>query len=428
MPKTLHCALSPLKVKSLNKPGTYADGLGLYLVCTPSSDRKRICKSWVFRFTHAGRVRDMGLGGLDCVPLADARAIVKGLQAKRKADRQYDPIAEKRAERAARAKPTLKAVTFDEAAEQLIERKSVEWRGKTYRENWQQTLRDYASPIIGKLPVAEINIQHVCHVLDLIWTKLPTTAMLVRSRLEQILDYAAVKGYRSGDNPARWRGHLSLIYAKTKNLREQKRTQQGKGKNHAALPHTEISEFLREVRAIDSDAAQALELIILTASRASEITEARWDEINFETKTWTIPKERMKSNRPHRIPLSEQVIAILRRRAEVRQGEFVFAGEKAGRPMGAIAPYNFLRRRLERSDLTTHGFRSTFRDWTSERTNFKNEICEAALAHKVKDQTEAAYRRGDLLEKRRPMMEAWARYCNERPATKGSNVTAFKRA
>jgi integrase len=284
---------------------------------------------------------------------------------------------------------------------------------------WPNTIATYVSPVFGAVPVQAVDVGLVMNAQEPIWHEKPETASQVRGRIESVLDWATARGYRQGDNPARWRGHLeNLLPARAKVQRVE---------HHAALPYGEIGEFMDALRRQEGVAARALEAAILTAARTSEIIGARWDELDFEAKLWTIPAIRMKAAKEHRVPLAEPMLAILEPMKTIRLGDFVFPGRKARKPLSNMAMAMVLRR-LGRGDLTVHGFRSTFRDWAAECTNFPREVAEMALAHTLSDKVEAAYRRGDLFEKRRQLMEAWAKHCATTRVNKPSNVVSMARA
>jgi integrase len=370
------------------KPGHHGDGGGLYLAVSKSGKGR----SWVFRSRRGGQLREIGLGGLDTISLEKARRKAAALREQFLEGR--DPLEEKRqAERAARV-AEAKATTFEQAAQAYIRAHRSGWKSPKSLAAWEHTLQDFAHPVLGKLPVQEIDTTLVLKVLEPLWNSRPETANRLRGRLEMVLDYARVIGQRQGENPARWKGHLDhLLPARSK---------VAKVEHHAALPYRELPGFLRELHQREGVAARALEFAILTAARTGEVIGARWDEIDLTAKLWTIPGERMKAGREHRVPLSEAALEILRPLYERRTGDRVF-------PLSNMAMAMLLRRmgRVE----TVHGFRSTFSDWCSEMTNFPSEVREMALAHVVGDKVEAAYRRGDLFEKRRQLAEAWARFC-----------------
>ena len=289
-----------------------------------------------------------------------------------------------------------KLITFDEAARQFIESHQAGWKSDKHAGQWQATLSTYASPVFGKLPVRAVDTGLVMRVLKPLWSTKTETATRVRGRIEAVLSWAKVYGYREGENPAQWRGHLDHLLPKRSKVAEVE--------HHAALAYDALPDFMRDLRERDGVAALALEFTILTASRTSETLNATWAE--FDNALWIVPAERMKGGREHRVPLCERAIAIVREMETVKRGDYVFPGARRGRPLSNMAMTLALRR-MGRGDLTVHGFRSTFRTWSAERTNYPREVVEAALAHVIGDKTEAAYQRGDLLEKRRRLMDAW---------------------
>ena len=389
--------LTALKVDKASRPGMYGDGGGLYLRVTDDG-----AKNWVFRFMLNGRARWMGMGPLHTINLAEARKRA-GEHRLRRHD-GIDPIDARRAERLKARLEAAKAVTFTECAESYIKAHRAGWRNGKHAAQWKATLATYAEPIIGKLSVQAIDTALVLKVLEPIWTAKPETAGRVRGRIESIIDWATARGYRQGENPARWRGHLDkLLPARSKVRRVE---------HHAALPYAELPDFLRSLREHAGIAARALEFAILTAARTGEVIGARWSEMDLLEKTWTLPAARMKSGRKHRVPLSAPALAILKEMQAHRHPDdaFVFPGAKPGRPLSNMA-FLMLLRRMGRADLTAHGFRSSFRNWAAERTNFPAEVAEMALAHTVSDKTVAAYNRSDLFERRRRLMSAWTIYC-----------------
>jgi integrase len=391
--------LTAIGVANLKAKGLYPDGAGLYLRITSSGT-----KSWLFRFSRDGATRDMGLGPIATVSLARARELAA--EARRERLDGADPIETRRTRRASQSLAEARGTTFRSCAEQLIASQEAGWRNTKHRRQWQSTLSTYVFPVLGDLPVGAIDTTLIMKVLAPFWTVKPQTASRVRGRIEAVLDWATVRGLREGQNPAQWRGHLNHLLparAKVRRIR-----------HHPALPYGELPAFMAELRCDSSISARALEFVILTAARTGEGRGARWDEIDLKQCIWIVPGERMKSGREHRVPLSLRAVEILAAMVEVRQSEFVFAGIKQGRP---ISEKSLLKvARGMRPDITVHGFRSTFRDWAAETTSFPNHVIEMALAHSVSDAVEAAYRRGNLLEKRRKLMEAWATYC-ERPAS-----------
>jgi integrase len=403
--------LSAVAVRGLTRKGYYHDGGGLYLQVTAKG-----AKSWIFKYMLDGRAREMGLGPEHAVSLADARK--RATECRRLCADGVDPIETRRAEHDRKKLEAAKAVTFDACAAAYIEAHESRWRNAKHRDQWRNTLSTYASPVFGSLPVQAVDVGLVTRALEPIWQTKPETASRLRGRIEQILDWATVRGYRQGDNPARWRGHLDKLLPARSKIREVE--------HHAALPYDEIADFLAALRSQEGIAARALEFLILTAARTGEVIEARWDEIDLDEKIWVVPAARMKAGREHRVPLSPMAVAIVEQMKECRESEFAFPGGKRGKPLSNMAMLKALGR-MGRHDLTAHGFRSTFRDWAAERTNFPREVAEAALAHTIGDKVEAAYRRGDLFRKRRQLMEAWARFCAV-PKTPAEIVTITGRA
>ena len=407
--------LTALKVPRVaKKPGFHADGRGLYLQVTSGG------ASWVLRYSIAGRARYMGLGPLRLFGLADART--KAAEAQRLIHEGKDPIDARLAERAKAQLEAAKAITFKKAAASYISSHRAGWKNaKKQAGIWETTLATYAEPIIGALPVQSIDTALVLKVLEPIWTKKPETAGRVRQRIEAILDWAKVRGYRDGENPARWKGHLDVLLPARAKVR--------RVEHHAALPFGEIGAFMVALRQQEGVAARAFDLAILTAARTNETLGARWREIDLAEKIWTVPPERMKAKREHRVPLSAAAVTVLEEMARLRphgdNGEaYVFPGQRLGKPLSNMA-FLMLLRRMKRDDLTAHGFRSTFRDWAAERTRFEPEAVEMALAHVIPNKVEAAYRRGDMLDKRRQLMSAWAEFCLK-PGPAGANVTAIR--
>jgi integrase len=351
----------------------------------------------------AGKRREMGLGSLRDVPLAKARE--RAADARQKLADGLDPIA-------VRDKP--KVMTFGEAADALIESMSSSWSSNKHRAQWKMTLTVYCEPLRSK-PVAEVGIEDVLKVLKPLWATKPETASRLRGRIERVLDFARARGQRSGENPARWRGHLDALLPKRAKLTRG---------HHKAMPFDDLPAFMASLREREGIAPRALEFAILTAARSGEVLGARWDEVNLDAGQWIVPATRMKAGREHRVPLSARAVEILRQMEQARFSEFVFPGLKRNRPLSVMALDRVLRRM--KVDVTVHGFRSAFRDWAGERTYFPREVAEAALAHLVGDAVERAYRRGDALEKRRLLMEDWARFCE--PKGSGTVVPIGRRA
>jgi integrase len=360
------------------------------------------------------------------VTLAEARE--RAAEWRRLLRQGIDPLVQREGEAARRKAEAqaqaARAKTFRQVAELYLTAHEAEWRSARLRQLWRSTLTTYAFPHLGDLPVADVATAHVMAALEPIWWKKPETASRVRARIEAVLDYARASGWRTGENPARWRGHLTELLPE--------RSKVAAVQHHAALPWKAVGAFMADLRGRDGVVARALEFAILTAARTGEVLGARWREIDLADATWIVPAERMKMQREHRVPLPATAAGILRTMAPLRPaddeagGAFVFPGQKSGRPLSGMA-FLMTLRRMGRDDLTAHGFRSTFRDWVAERTSYPNEVAEAALAHVVKNETEAAYRRGDLFEKRRKLMEAWAAFC-AKPLAEGGTVTLFRKA
>lgn len=377
-------ALSAVQVRQLRTAGRYADGNGLYLVVDPSG-----AKRWVLRTVVQGRRRDIGLGGLSLVPLAEARE--KALAYRKLAREGGDPLADKR-------KAEIATTTFTEAAERVFEEHKASWRNAKHAAQWITTLRTYAFPVIGSRPVDQIEAPDILRVLGPIWLTKPETARRVRQRISTVLDWAKVAGYRAGENP---------VLGVTKGLPKQT----GKDDHHAALPYGDVPAFLASLK--ESDVSEitklAFEFLILTASRTSEVLGMKWEEVGEANRTWAIPAERMKAKRMHRVPLSPRCMEILKDAKRFEAGSvYVFPGRSGDKPLSNMVFLMALRRM--NLDATAHGFRSSFRDWAAEQTNFPREVCEAALAHAVENRVEAAYRRSDLFEKRRELMEHWSNF------------------
>ncbi len=400
--------LTPAKINSLSKPGLYADGLGLYLQIANGGS-----KSWIFRYMRHGKAKKMGLGSVHIVPLKDARQKVIDLQ--RELLEGVDPRDRRNRAREQARIAEAKQMTFEQCADAYITAHRPGWRNVKHGKQWESTLRTYAYPHFGSLPVADIDLAMVMNALRPIWTEKTETASRVRGRIEAILDWATVNGYRSGENPARWKGHLEHALPAPQKV--------AKVKHHAALPYADVAEFVSDLREREGVSARALEFAILTAARSGEVIGAQWHEIDLDNALWTIPAERMKSAKEHRVPLSDRAVEILRSLPRERENVFVFIGpRKSGLSNMALG---MTLRRMNRADITVHGFRSTFRDWVAEQTSYANEVAEMALAHTVGDKVEAAYRRGDLFEKRRRIMSDWARFCDA-PVGAIDNVVAIR--
>lgn len=402
--------LTQLQVSRLKEPGLYGDGAGLWLKVTDSGTR-----SWIFRYTFTGRERWTGLGPYPEVTLAEARDLA--LEYRRQVRTGIDPLQAKQAAKADLAAQQASVVSFDWCAKQYIEAHRAGWSNAKHAEQWTNSIATYASPLIGELPVGAIETAHVMRVLEPIWTTKSETASRLRGRIESILDWSTVRQYRSGENPARWKGHLdTLLPARSKLARV---------RHHPALPWAEMAAFMVELQQQPGVGALALQFTILTAARSGEVRGMSWDEVDLETGIWTVPATRMKAGREHRVPLNGPAMLIISEMLIARSpgDSVIFPGVKNRQPLSDMTLTAVLRR-MNRSDLTVHGFRSTFRDWAAEVTNYPNEMAEMALAHTVGDRVEAAYRRGDMFEKRRQMMMDWAVHCSCRriapPETIGS--------
>ena len=387
--------LSALAVNRVTSRGYLADGGGLYLQISASG-----AKSWVFRYRDAGRLREMGLGPLHTLSLSEARDAAHTCRKQRLAG--IDPIGARKATRLAARLEAARSITFRECAEAYIEAHKGGWKNLKHAAQWPSTLQTYAYPVIGDLPVQGVDVRLVMDVLEPIWSAKTETASRLRGRIEAVLDWATVRGYRQGENPARWRGHLDHLLPE--------RSKIAKVVHHPALPYAEIGAFMEAVRQQPGIASVALRFTILTAARTSEVIGATWSEIDVENAAWIVPAHRIKAGREHRVPLSAPAMAILRSLYEVRQGQFVFPGRNPTKPLSNMALLALLRR-MNRDDLTAHGFRSTFRDWAAEQTSYPREVAEHALAHALPDKVEAAYRRSDLFGKRSRLMGEWAAFC-----------------
>lgn len=398
--------LKSKQVESLTEPGTYEDGNGLRLVVSKTGR-----KSWVFRYQINGKRREMGLGKYPGRSLENARRDAE--DARRQIASGIDPIdaanAEREAQQAAAMIEAAKRITFDQVAADYIAAHRAGWKNAKHAQQWENTLSTYASPIIGKLPPSDIATEQVLQVLQPIWTTKPETASRVRNRIELVLDAAKARRLRDGENPARWRGHLDKLLPKRAKVRAVK--------HHPALPWQDLPAFMARLSEAGNLTHAAMRLTILTACRSAEVLNAEWSEIDIPARTWTIPAERMKASKEHRVPLSDAAIAVLEALPRDDDSPYVFPGARRGRPLSNMAMLMGLRR-LERDDLTMHGFRSTFRDWAAEATHYPRDVCEQALAHTIGNAVEAAYRRGDMFDKRRAMMDEWAHYATTSPSGK----------
>ncbi len=403
--------LSPTALRSKGT-GLHPDGRGLYLQV------KNGGRSWVFRYMLDGKARHMGLGPYPDVLLADARREAEGCR--RLLREGIDAIEARRQRRQAALLDAAQSMTFEDCAKRYIEAHKAGWRNAKHAAQWCSTLETYAYPVFGSLPIQSIDTGLVTKALDPIWPEKPETATRVRQRIETVLDWATAHGYRGGDNPARWRGHLDKLLPKRSKIRAVK--------HHEAMPYAKLPEYLAELSKRDTVSANALAFTILTAARSGETRGATLGEIDFDAAIWTVPKERTKSGREHRVPLTDEPLAILRGLDYLGEDTSVLLFPNTrGKPLSDTAMRKYLQQDMGRPGLTVHGFRSTFRDWAAERTGFPREVAEAALAHVVRDKTEAAYQRGDTLDRRRKLMEAWTKFCTSSAASTGE-VVAIRRA
>lgn len=406
--------LTELKIKHA-KPGYWLDAGGLYLQVSPSG-----AKSWIYRFQLNGKRREMGLGPLSGVPAKEARR--RAAEARAMIHNKIDPVEHRKQQAQAAvaraAEVAAGSVTFKKAALEYIEKNRPGWKNAKHVTQWENTLATYAYPIMGDIPVGEIANDTVLKVLNPIWHDKTETAKRLRGRIELVLSYAKAKGYRRGENPAAWRGNLADILPKP-----------GKIRPHTpqpALPYERMSEFMTSLRQREGVSVLCLEFVILTACRSGEALKAKWAEVDEEKGVWIIPGERMKARKEHRVPLSDAALAVLEEARKVRQGEYIFPGVRSGKPMTDMALTALVKRMDEEQiengaerwldknsgkRIVPHGMRSSFRDWAAEATHYPGEMAEMALAHTVGNKVEAAYRRGDMFEKRRQMMADWAAWC-----------------
>ncbi len=400
--------LTARTVQTKKAPGYYSDGGNLYLRIT-----KSLSKTWAFYYKKDGKRVEMGLGSVDVMTLEQARDKADVLR-KQLAD-GIDPLSERQRQANEDKAQRAKFMTFQQCADAYINAHRAGWKNPKHIQQWQNTLSQYAFPVFGDLDVKAIDTGLIIKCLEPIWLTKNETAGRVRGRIESILDWATVHEYREGVNPARWRGHLDKLLAKQSKVQ--------KTEHHKALPYAEINGFISQLHRQDGIAAKCLEFTILTAARTGETIGATWDEIDLDAKTWTIPAIRMKAEREHKVPLSADALAIINDMAAVRVNDFVFPGNKNG--LSNMAMLAVLKR-MDRADITVHGFRSSFSDWVAECTAYPSEVREMALAHTIKNLTEAAYRRGDLLEKRSRLMDDWARFCNA-PKSSGDVIPINKK-
>jgi len=409
--------LTKLKVEKLKKPGRYGDGGGLALQIS-----KWGTKAWLFRYERDGREHQMGLGPLMTISLAEARQ--RATNARKVLLDGLDPIAARKEGRLAARLEAARQIKFQDCAEKYIASHEAGWRNEKHRTQWKSTLAKYAYPAIGDLPVSAIDTALIIKIIEPLWGKKTETASRLRGRIEKVLDWAKVRGFREGENPARWHGHLDHLLPKKSKI--------AAVKHHPALPYTEIPAFMAGLRARDGIGARALEFTVLTAARTGATIGATRDEVDVASRVWTVPPERAGTKitgdepKPRRVPLCDRALEILQSLPREKGNPHVFIGAKAGKSLTNMAMLELMREM--RPEYVPHGFRSTFKDWCSETTNYPGEVSEAALWHVVADEVEAAYRRGDLFEKRRRLMRDWARYCSQPSPARRTNsvkVVAF---
>lgn len=417
--------LSELKIKHA-KAGYWLDGDGLYLQVSPAGAR-----SWIYRFQLNGKRREMGLGSLGNVTAKEARR--RAAEARAMVHNKIDPLEHRKQQAQAAiaraAEVAAGAITFKKVSLEYIEANRAGWSAK-HVSQWENTLDAYAYPVMGDTPIGEVDTAMVLQVIHPIWHSTTETAKRVRGRIELVLSYAKAKGYRSGENPAAWRGHLENVLPKPGKIAPHK--------PQPALPYDRMSEFMGELRKREGVSVLCLEFVILTACRSGEALKAKWTEIDEEKGVWIIPAGRMKGRREHRVPLTDRLRAILAMAKKIRQGEYIFPGVRSGKPMCDMSLTSLVRRMDEEraragaerwldktsgKRIVPHGFRSSIRDWAAEATHYPNEMAEMALAHVVGNKVEAAYRRGDMFEKRRQMMADWAAWCEPK---KSATVTRIK--
>jgi integrase len=419
MARRLYKRLTAAEVRQLaERPGSYADGDGLYLqvskIVRDDGSVEPGSPSWVYRYLAGKRERFMGLGPLRHVSLAQARELADKARQLRK--QGVDPIAARRAGQTEHQLKAAKMMSFADCAKAYAAAQATGWRSALHARQWSMSLETHVLPVFGNLPVAAIDVPLVLKAIEPIWNSKTETASRVRGRIEKVLDWATTRKYRTGENPARWKGLLETLLPKPSKVKEAARPSNGRSEHHAALRYAEIGAFMYELRQQSASAARALEFLILTAARSGEVLLAAWGEINFAERMWVIPKERMKAGKEHCVPLSDAALAILTQMASTREGDLVFPGTRTGAPLGAGALSRVLRRirtEVGADEITVHGFRSTFRDWAAERTNYPSEIAEMALAHIVGSAVQRAYKRSDMFEKRRGLAGAWAAYCDQ---------------
>lgn len=413
MPK-LAKELGPLAVSKLTAPGLHFVGgvAGLALQVTPAGSR-----SWTLRAVIGGKRRDMGLGAYSPTGMTLAKAREAATAARELIRQGIDPIQQQQEAKSALRASMAEALTFKECAERYMKAHAASWKNAKHRQQWRNTLSQYVYPVFGGLLVRDVKLSHVMEVLEPLWTTTNETAVRLRGRIELVLDWAAARGLRDGTNPARWRGHLDKLLAKPSKV--------NKRKHHAAVPVAEVGAFMARLRDAEGMGARALEFVILTAARSGEVRGATWAEIDTEKKIWSVPASRMKAGKEHRVPLSADALALLQDLPRMAGTDYVFPAPRGG--MLSDMTLTAVLRRMQ-VQAVPHGFRSTFRDWAAERTTYPREVAEMALAHTIGDKVEAAYRRGDLFEKRTALMADWAKFLNRVETTGQVIDMASKRA
>ena len=414
--------LSAIEVSKKSEPGMYPDGMGLYLLIGPSG-----AKSWVFRYRVRGgngKRTEMGLGPLHSVSLADAR--LKAAEQRKLLVDGVDPVKSREKVIQDAKLEKSREMTFKQCAEAYIKANRAGWKNDKHAAQWTSTLKAYAYPLFGDAPVQSIDTALVMKALEPIWSTKTETASRVRGRVEAVLDWATVSTFRSGDNPARWKGHLDHLLPARSDVQTVR--------HHPALPYDQMGGFMADLRGMDSVSARGVEFAILTATRTIETRGALWSEFDLENKIWTIPPSRLKAGKKtgkeHRVPLTDEMLSIITKMDEIRQSKYVFPGGTTNKPLSDMALLSLVQgmgyKDAKGQPITVHGFRSSFRDWAAERTSFPNEVIEMSLAHTIGDKVEAAYRRGDLFDKRRKLMDAWDAFCASIPAKATANVASIR--
>lgn len=416
MGRSARVALTAKQVENSTKLGYTADGKQPGLNLQVAEGANGIIRSWVFRYTSptTGKRREFGLGSVRQVSLAEAR--IGAAEAGRLVAGGIDPKDERDAEKKRRQVPVRPCLTFEDAAAQCIAARQHEWKNQKHRHQWSASLKTYAYPVIGSVPVDQVAMEQVLEVLEPIWTVKTETATRLRQRIETVLDWAKARKLRDGDNPASLKGGLGQLLPKASKI--------AKVKHQPALPYQQIYDFVQDLHQKKGISPKAFEFLILTACRSGEVLGAKWEEIDLTAKVWTIPAERMKAGREHRVPLSARAMTIVNEMLAGKQCDYVFPDPTGKKGMSNGALLAVIKGMPAYAAYVPHGFRSTFRDWAAETTNFANESLELALAHTIKDKAEAAYRRQDQLEKRAKLMEQWADYLS-RPHL-GSSVTQIR--